>query len=277
MGALAELVEVLVLAVVQGLGEFLPISSSGHVVIAAAVFDRFGQVLSEKLTVNIILHLGTLLAILIYYRRRIVALLTRDRRTIGLLLVGTIPAGVIGVAYKKFLGDWLVGTWGFDPLENAFTAGLMLLATGVMLLAAERAPAGEKDCRDLSYTQALLIGFAQAVAILPGISRSGSTIVAGLFCRLKREEAAAFSFLLAIPAIAGAGLIESLDLLDRPTLDTSLPVLLLGAAVACIVGLAALRWVIDWLLRGRLRWFATWVFAVGGIVIVWQLAEYWLA
>lgn len=271
MDTLAVYLEIIVLAIVQGLGEFLPISSSGHVVIVAAVFDQLGYALESRLTVNIILHLGTLVAILIFYRRRLIDLLGRDRRLIALLAVGTIPAGIVGVGYAKFLQDILVARCGYDPLENALLAGFMLMITGALLLSTEKAPNGERLCRELTYRQALLIGVFQAFAILPGISRSGATIAAGLFCRLKREEAAAFSFLLAIPAIGGAGLVESLDLLSSPVADVRPLTLLLGAVLACAVGLLALRWVIAWLLRGHLRWFALWVLLVGPAVVLWQV------
>ncbi len=254
--------EVIVLAIIQGIGEFLPISSSGHVVVLQTVFDQIGEPLPEKLTVNIILHLGTLLTILVVYRHRIRHLLGQDRRVIALLVVGTLPAVVVGLSLK------LCFQWA---LENALLVGLMFPVTGAMLLWTSRCPPGALACREMTYGQALLIGTFQACAILPGISRSGATIVAGLFTGLRRDEAAAFSFLLAIPAIAGAGLLESIHLLRNSEGAVPPGILLLGAGLSCAVGLACLQWLLRWLQQGRLHYFAWWLFAIGPAVIVWQL------
>jgi len=195
--------EVVLLAVVQGIGEFLPISSSGHVVVGLALFEWFEVPIEEKLAVNVVLHLGTLGAILVFYWRRIWLLLGEDRRVIWLLIVGTLPAAVFGLAAKHFCQG---------VLESPLTAGLCFPLTGVLLIWSARRAPGELAMRELSAPQALLIGVFQAAAVLPGISRSGATIVAGLGAGLKREEAAAFAFLLAIPAIGGAGVLELADL-----------------------------------------------------------------
>jgi undecaprenyl-diphosphatase len=260
--------EILVLAVVQGIGEFLPISSSGHVVVGLEVFDRLGHVVSDRLSVNIMLHLGTLLAILLFYRQRIWRLLGEDRRVIGLLLVGSLPAGVVGVAIKTTqFGAQIEKT----VLENALVAGLMFPITGLMLLWSARRDTGQVTCRELGYSRALLVGALQAFAILPGISRSGATIVAGLGCGLRRDEAATFSFLLAIPAIGGAGLIETVKLLRESTESTPPAALAVGAAVSFAIGLTSLWWLVRWLRQGRLYLFAWWVIPLGVAVVVWQL------
>lgn len=256
-----ELLQIAVLAVVQGVTEFLPISSSGHVIVVAAVFDQLGQPLGEKLTVNIVLHLGTLLAILAFYGRRVWRLLGRDRRVVGLLVVGTLPAVAFGLTLK----------WRFShTLESPLLAGLMFPLTGVMLVWAAAKPPGGLGCRHLGYAQALLIGVFQAMAVLPGISRSGATIAAGLGCGLRRKEAAAFSFLLAIPAIGGAGLLEIVSLVRQPAHGDSPGALLLGAALSFAVGLASLWWLIRWIEKGRLQDFAWWVLLLGPVVVAWQ-------
>ena len=259
------LFELILLAVVQGIGEFLPISSSGHIVVLATLFEEFGQEFDgEKLTLNIVLHLGTLLAILVFYRQRILELLTRDRRSIGLVVVGTLPAVVIGLGIKEYFGE---------AFESALLTGFMFPITGLALLWTARAKPGEVTCANLSYRDALLIGFAQAIAILPGISRSGATIVAGIARGMRRDEAAAFSFLLAIPAIGGGGVLHLLDLLsaDAPTGQMSLGLLVLGAAISFVIGLLSLAWLIRWLAQGRLYLFAWWVLILGPIVVAWQL------
>lgn len=254
--------EIVFLAIVQGITEFLPVSSSGHLMVLASVFDQFGEQMHDKVTVNVMLHLGTLAAILVFYWRRILALLGKDRRVIGLLVVATIPAAVVGFPLKYYCDD---------VLENPLLAGFMFLVTGAMLLWAGRCKPGQTDCRDLSYSRALVIGLFQAFALLPGVSRSGSTIVAGLGSGLKRDEAAAFSFLLAIPAIGGAGLLEIKDLFDQPTNATPVLALIVGGLVSLVVGLIALAWLVRWIQKGRLHYFAWWVLALGPAVIAWQL------
>ena len=253
--------EVILLAIAQGITEFLPVSSSGHLVVLAALFERFGVEMDEKLTVNIVLHLGTLLAILVFYRRRIYNLVSEDRRVIGLLAVGTIPAVIVGLTLQKYAKDLLV---------NPLLAGPMFLVTAAMLIWTRNHQGGEMQCRELSYWRAVVIGIFQAFAILPGVSRSGSTIVAGLVCGLKREEAATFSFLLAIPVIGGAGLLDLKDLLADSPKSVSLWLLALGAAVSFVVGLAALAWLVDWIRHGRLHWFAWWLIPLGLAVTAWR-------
>ena len=254
--------EVMFLAVVQGITEFLPVSSSGHLVVLSAIFDRLGVEMDEKLTVNIVLHLGTLLAVLFFYRRRIYGLLSKDKRVVLLLAVGTVPAVIVGLTLKRFSEQLLV---------NPLLAGPMFIVTAGMLIWTTRHPGGETECRDLSYGHAVIIGIFQAFAILPGISRSGSTIVSGLGCGLKREEAATFSFLLAIPVIAGAGILDLKDLAAGGNGSVPIMVLVIGAAVSFAVGLAALGWLVEWVRHGRLHWFAWWLIPVGIMVTIWKL------
>jgi len=258
--------EILVLAVVQGVAEFLPISSSGHVVVGAELFRQLGQPLEDKLTLNIMLHLGTLLAILVFYRRRIARLVSEDRRIVGLIAVGSIPAALVGS----------VGLTGFGPtfqaaMGSALLAGLMFPITAAMLLWAARRPQGKTTCRELGYGAALVIGALQAFAILPGISRSGATIAAALGCGMRREEAATFSFLLAIPVIAGAGLLKTLKLAEHGSGSTPIGGLVMGAAIACTVGWISLWWLVRWLQQGRLHRLAWYLFPLGVAVVVWQL------
>jgi len=262
--------EILVLAVVQGIGEFLPISSSGHVVVGLALFAQSGYSIPEKerLTVNIMLHMGTLLAILVFYRQRIWRLLGEDRRVIGLLLVGSLPAGVVGIAIKT---TQFGGAIEETVLDNPLVAGLMFPITGLMLLWSARRDTGQTTCRELGYGRALLVGGLQAFAILPGISRSGATIVAGLGCGLRRDEAATFSFLLAIPAVSGAGLLETVKLLRHSAESTPPAALALGALLSFAVGLVSLWCLVRWLRQGRLHLFAWWVIPLGVAVTAWQL------
>jgi len=250
--------EILILAIVQGVAEFLPISSSGHVVVGQELLD-----MEERLTVNVVLHFGTLMAILAFYWRRIWRLLTEDRRVIGLVVVGTIPATAAYLLLKQQFEN---------ALENPLVAGFMFPLTGIMLLWTARREAGQLSCKELGYGNAVFIGVFQAFAMLPGISRSGSTIVAGLGSGLRRDEAAAFSFLLAIPAIGGAALIKLAKLFADGSGGNHVADLALGAMVSCVVGLISLWWLVRWLQQGRLYLFAFWVIPLGVAVIAWQLA-----
>ncbi len=262
--------QVLILAVLQGITEFLPVSSSGHVIVGASLFDQFGDVMDEKLTLNIVLHVGTLGSILVFFRDRIVALLGPDRRVIGLLVVGTLPAVAVGLMLKA--SPWGAGIE--QTLENPLVAGLMFPATGVLLLWGMRHAGGQLACRDVGYHHAVVIGLFQAFGILPGISRSGSTIVASLGCGLRREEAAAFSFLLAIPALAGGGMLEVIDLLRKGPGDTPANMLLIGGLVSFLVGLVALSWLLRWIRQGRLGLFACYLIPLGAAVVAWQLLSW---
>jgi undecaprenyl-diphosphatase len=261
---MSQLAEILVLAVVQGITEFLPISSSGHLAVLADLFRQIGaEPVEEELTVTIVLHVGTLAAIIAFYWRRIGQLLGKDLRVIGLLVVGTLPAAVVGIGIKTLHFD--------EALESALLAGLMFPITAAMLLWSARQPRQGGLCRHLSYGQALLIGAFQAFAILPGISRSGATIVAGLACGLRRDEAAAFAFLLAIPSIGGAGLLEALDLASQGPANLSPAALVLGMVVSFAVGLTALWWLLRWLKEGHLHWFAWYLLPLSAAVILWKM------
>lgn len=250
-----DLVNVLILAVVQGIAEFLPISSSGHLVILGALLG----VEDESVTLEIILHAGTLASILVVYWKEIWRLLQSDRRVASLLVIGTIPAAILGLTLKKFFPTML---------EHPLLAGCMLLATAGLLLLLRRLPTGQTNYETFSLRRAFLVGCFQAFAIFPGVSRSGSTIVGGRMLGLKSEDAVTFSFLLAIPAILGATLLAVKDLIAAPPSSEGLTVLLVGAVVAFLVGIAALKWLIAWSRRGRLDWFAWWCLPVGVLVIV---------
>ena len=252
------MLEILILAVVQGVAEFLPISSSGHLVILGAVLGE----LSESPTLEIILHAGTLGSILVVFWRRILKLLTTDRRVITLLIVGTIPAVLVGVAIKTQLPE---------VLRSPTLAGVMLIVTSLMLVVLGRLKPQTDEYPSMNLWAALVVGCFQAFAILPGVSRSGSTILGGRLMGLKNEDSVTFSFLLAIPAILGATLLELKDLWDHhaggQAIGFSATELLLGAVVSFVVGILALYWLIGWSRQDRLGWFAWWCFPMGVFTI----------
>jgi len=264
-----ELIEILILAIAQGVGEFLPISSSGHNAVLCHLFERFGTPLttdsSEFVKLNILLHVGSLVAVLIIFRQRILNMLGKDWRLIPMLIVATIPAVVVGYPIHKFF-PWLED---FLPLIS-----VCFIGTGILLLTTLRCSEGEKTTSSMSWLDALIIGCSQAVAVLPGLSRSGTTIVTGLFCRLKREEAAAFSFILSIPIIAGGGLLECLHMIkhhgETEASASVMPtwILLVGALGSCIAGIIALVFLLDWIKKGKLWYFAIWVFVMSPLTML---------
>lgn len=258
-----KLWQILILAVVQGLTEFLPISSDGHLTVVAALMSPQGS--PEDLEVSdlvIVLHGGTLLSIAVFYFRKVLELLVAQRRTVGLLIVATIPAVIVGLPVKMLAEEWLT---------NPVLAGIFLIVTGLVLILASRAKPGTRDYGSLSYREAVGIGLAQAAAILPGLSRSGCTITTGLRLGLAPQASATFSFLMAIPVIGGACAFELVKVLKEGHLETPLGHLAAGVLVSFVVGLVALNWLVKWLERGRFAHFAWWCIPLGVVVLVWQL------
>jgi undecaprenyl-diphosphatase len=257
---------VLLLAVVQGLTEFFPVSSSGHLVMFEALFGGRGDASAGSVLFEVAVHVGTLGAIVVFYRRKLRALLVAtlavlgsgrkgweahrgEARYIGYIVAGTIPAALAGV----LLRDEIAGAFDAPALASAF-----LVATGAFLLLGRRRAVS----RTLSWRTALVIGAAQAVAILPGISRSGWTITTALILGLGFAEAAEFSFLLSIPAILGALVLEIAAEPPAMTVEALLP-LVVGAAAAFLSGWLALRLLIGVLTRGAFHRFAYYLFPVG--------------
>ena len=257
--------EIILLAIVQGLTEFLPVSSSGHLVVANSILHALGSTpVQDLIEVSIVLHLGTLMAVLVFYRREILLLLSRDRRVIPLLIVGTLPAVVFGLVLKRGFFEKMI-------LESPFIAGLMFPITGIVLLWISRRAQGETHYPEMTWRQSLQIGLMQAAAILPGISRSGFTIAGGLAVGLSRQASATYAFLLAVPAILGAGILEGLEFLEGEPAGTSALNLAIGFLVSLAVGWVALKLLVGLVQRGRLAMFAYYLIPLGVAVVSWQL------
>lgn len=260
-----SVVQAVVLGVVQGLTEFIPISSSGHLVLVPEVLGWR----EPGLAFDVLLHLASLLALLVYFSGDLVDLGRgtiggdRDsRRLVGLLAIGTIPAAVAGLAFGDFFEE---------QFTNAGAAALQLVATAVILVAAERLLARHERKRseigrplrhlpDLRIGDAALAGTAQALSILPGISRSGSTIGAGLALAVARDDAARFAFLLAIPALAGAAAVEIPDL--RGT-SLGLGSAIAGFSASLVVSYASVAALLKFLRTNTLYPFAAYCLVAG--------------
>jgi len=262
-----ELIQIFIIAIAQGITEFLPISSSGHNAIIDHIFNRIGYPLTEDsmefIKLDILLHVGSLIAILVVFRQRIIDLLGKDRRLIPMLIVATIPVGMTGLAIY-FCAPWIK--------DSMLIISACFVVTGILLLVTVRRAEGEKMCSTMPWKDAIIIGCVQGIAILPGLSRSGTTIVTALFCGLKREEAATFSFLLAIPAIAAGGLLACVKMIKHTpepgAVELSVWLLLLGALVSCVTGIIALVFLLNWLKKGKLWYFAVWVFVMAPLTLV---------
>ena len=252
------------LGVVQGLTEFLPVSSSGHLVL----WGHYLGFAEPKVGFDVFVHFGTLLAILLYFRRDVINLVrapfagsrpgaAEDRRLLLWLAVSTVVTAAIALA----LEDWIDLLFGC-PLS----AAVMLLVTGNMLLLSDTFPSGQRACSQLGLKRSTALGLAQTFALFPGISRSGTTIVAGLAAGLRREEAARYAFLLAIPAIGGATVLKFKDMLADPAISPL--AYALGGLAAFLSGYAVISLLLRLVRRQKLRYFSYYCWAFGLVSIV---------
>ena len=263
-------IKVTLLAVLQGLTEFLPVSSSGHLELLSTLF-KFKN--SDSMTLSIMLHAGSLAAIVVFYFKTLWSLLKKENfRVIGMIILGSVPAGVFGVTLKVTGYDEMLASSlpivGFGFL---ITATLLRLSTKEKLiqLAPGEAP---KKLSEMSWRQALTVGVVQAIAIVPGISRSGSTISCGIITGLEREAAATFSFLLALPAIGGAALLELISLIKgtSPAGEVFAPALLVwGVSLSAVVSFGALALLMNFVRKGKLSWFAWYLNILGAAVLLY--------
>ncbi|MEW5909163.1 MAG: undecaprenyl-diphosphate phosphatase [Thermodesulfobacteriota bacterium] len=263
------------LGVVQGLTEFLPVSSSGHLVL----FQHLFGLKEPELLFDIGLHVGTLAAICSVFPARLYRMISSllrlpaliresggirrvyeinpEIRTIALIGIASIPTAIIGLWIESAADQIFRTPW---------ITGLTLLVTGTFLWLTRQVKAQERSISTMTVTAILLIGVAQGVAVLPGISRSGATISAALFLGMNREDAGAFSFLLSIPAVLGALLLSVNSPLTQGTVSGNM--IFLGAITAAVVGYVALKVLLGVVKKGRLHYFAPYCWAVGILVLM---------
>lgn len=272
-----NVLEAILLGVIQGLTEFLPISSTGHLTITGKLFGLISNGNPEHWTAFIaIIQLGTLAAILFYFYHDIVKILSEffrenlyNRKPLAqqdsnsklgwLILIGTIPIVIVGLLFR-------------DTIEGALTKNLYVIATGLIVLAvilfiAEKTGKFKKDIKDLTILDTIIIGFAQAISLIPGSSRSGTTITGGLFTGLNREAAARFSFLLSIPAIFGSGLLQLLESLKF--VDSSMMInLIVSTIFSAISGYLAIDFLLKFLKKHSTYIFIYYRIALGIIILI---------
>ena len=252
----------LALSIVQGLTEFLPVSSSGHLALFPHIFGEADQ----GILIDVALHIGTLLAIVVYYRRDVFAIArdvllwrpTTERRLGLCIAAGTVPAVIVGAVIHHLFPE---------GIRSVVIIALNLIFFGLLMGWADRKGAQEKKLEDVNLKTAMIVGLAQAVALVPGVSRSGMTMTAARFLGFKRVDAARFSFLLGLPAMAGAGLLSLLEVLesDAPGLmqDASIAIMM-----SFIAGLAAIHFMMRWLARAGLMPFVVYRVLLGILLLV---------
>jgi undecaprenyl-diphosphatase len=271
-------IQALVLGLVQGLTEFLPVSSSGHLILVPWFFG-WKDPFIDSLTFSVMLHMGTLLALLVYFWHDWLTLIPaglasiRDRSLAGdpdrkmawLIVVATIPAVLVGPILN-------------DTIENAVRepapVAVMLCVGAAILWLAERWGSKLREMNSLTFVGALGIGVAQVLALVPGISRSGVSIAAGLFQGLNREAAARFSFLMATPVVAGAGLFEALKLVKGSSVKPELHLIVIGFVAAAISGLLAIRFMLAFLRRQSVNSFVLYRVLLAAAVFVVLLSPH---
>lgn len=267
------IIEAIILGIIQGATEFLPISSSGHLVLLPTIFNMT----SPDLALIAVLHLGTLLAILIYFRRDLWQIITAvirglierkpfattESRLGWLIAVGSIPAVVLGLLFEDYLEA---------IFDSPVAAAFFLLITAVLLVVGERLLSGDKTPATMNWIDATIIGLFQAFALFPGVSRSGSTIVGGLIRGLDRPTATRFSFLLGVPVILGAGLFSVLDVAGSETAFAPM-VYIAGFISAALVGYGCIYFLLRWVRNHTLYIFAVYCALLGGGYLLFSLVS----
>jgi len=255
------MIAALILGIVQGLTEFIPVSSTAHLILFPWFFNWSGQV--DTLTFDIALHAGTLAALIFCFWRDWIDIFLKKQRLLGLIVFASIPAGIAGF----FLND-IVG----KSLREPLLISIMLVAVGVVMLVSEKAYK-HKGMEKIGVKDAIIIGIAQAFAIIPGVSRSGITISAGLFRGFEREASARFSFLLATPIIAGATLLHLKKALDGHA-SYNCEIFAIGIISSFITGFIAIKFLLSFLKRYPLNLFVYYRFALSAIIIagIWLKA-----
>lgn len=277
------IIQAALIGLIQGLTEFIPVSSSAHLELAPWIAGWRGDGLIGSLAFDVFLHLGTLLALLAYFARdwirylgALVASLRErrigpdpDRRLAWLLVVASVPAAIIGFVGEEVIDRVLHGD--SDAVRLAIAGFLVVGAAGLWL--ADRLGSQRRELDRIDTRSALLIGFSQALALLPGISRSGATITAGLALGLTRESAARFSFLLATPITLGAGLWGSRKLFDEALGANEWAAIGAGFAVAAVSGMLAIGFLLSWLRSRSVAVFSVYRIAFAALIVVLVLAR----
>lgn len=257
-----ELIQSIILGLVQGLTEFIPISSSGHLVIIRKIFGFKDQ----GLAFDAVLHLGTLLAVIFYFKKDLQEILKEGgkNKIFWQIILATLPAAIAGLLFEDFVASFF---------RDILWVATFFILTGFVFLLAERyydLKFEKKKIDQLTWKDSLIIGIAQIFSLLPGISRSGITTVAGMFRFLRRTEAARFSFLMSILIIFGAGLKSVIDLFASFEFQNEVLEIILGFITSFLAGYSSIKFLMNFLKNHRLYLFSFYLFVVGFILFVFQ-------
>ena len=265
--------------ILQGITEFLPVSSSGHLALAQNIFGA-GNIESDRLTFTVLLHLGTLAAVLAVYRKDVWLMIKGFFSLMRKLFTGKIREG-LDKGEKLFLMVFIatLPLIAAVPLEDkveyissvCWAVGLLLILNGFMLFAADKFSKSRFDTESASPKHALIPGFMQILGVFPGVSRSGSTVTGGLMAGFFKEDAVKISFLMSIPAIAGANILKIKDLINDPIPESELPAVLCGIAAAVVSGLAAIKLLQYMAKNKKLSVFSYYCFAVGIAAVIYDI------
>ncbi len=266
-----DILKAIILGLIQGLAEFLPISSSGHIELGKVLLNFDPGDEKANLLFTVVVHFATVLSTIVVFRKDIVDLLkglfqfkwNDETKFVSMILLSIIPVGIVYVAFKEQLEQLFNG--------NIVLVGAMLLVTGALLYLTKYAEKRLESGRSVNFKDAIIIGIAQAVAVLPGISRSGSTISTGLLLGIDKSKIAKFSFLMVLPPIIGATLLDVKDVIEGEALPVAMELLVAGFLAAFVSGVLACTWMINLVKKGKLTYFAIYCFIVGTIAILFGL------
>ncbi|HHT96896.1 MAG TPA: undecaprenyl-diphosphate phosphatase [Clostridiales bacterium] len=284
------LLKAIIMGIIQGIAEFLPISSSGHLAIMKHILKIE---LETGLLFDVLLHIGTLVAIFIAFWKDIKKLIiegfsivgdffinifiaiknlfikdktiykkmvtTPYRRFVMLVIVSTIPTGIIGYSFKNII---------VNASETLIVPGIFLIITGALMLVADNVKLGSKDESNTSYLDAIIVGVSQGLATMPGLSRSGSTITSGLLCGFDKMFAVKYSFIMSIPAIIGAALLEVKDITNSSITSNEAMYYFIGMVISAVVGYICIKTMLVVVRGKKFKYFAYYCFAVGSIAII---------
>ena len=260
----------IILGIIQGLGEFLPISSSGHLLLARILLGIQTDTPALKM-LDILLHVGTLIPVLIVFRREWLHMIAHPikDRTLLMLIVASLPTLAIYLLAKKLFPD----VNGFAVFDNGWFLGCSFLITAVFLMVADRLAANRRPEKGVGVPQALSMGVFQGIGMIPGISRSGSTILGGTAAGLDKQTAARFSFMMSAPAILGSLLMEGKDALEEGYFSQiDWAPTLLGILFAALFGMLAIRFMLRTISRISLSWFSLYLAVLGVVYLLLQLS-----
>lgn len=264
------MLDIIILGIVQGIAEFLPISSSAHLIIFREIFGLGSNIGSNiELAFDLALHFGTLLAIVIFFFKELWKLLidgltkgnkTKDGKLFWFLILATIPAGIVGVLFEDVFDSFF--------RKQLWLIALALIIMGIIIYLVDKKSKSDKSMKDLKWYQALLIGCAQVFALIPGFSRSGTTITASRALGLDREDSAKFSFYLSVPVVAGATLFSLIKDNTLTIISENLMIFGIGILISFIVGLLCISFLLKYIKKNDFKIFMIYRIILGLIVLV---------